>query len=219
MKKLLLGLGIIISMASCSDLPGDLEYHQDELDDRYSELQDEEKKASKMYDYGELAVKYEKLRVDMLVHGTEVEERGFEIDNIVDAVNDITAKQIKYDKMWAAAYDKIENDHNRYFTCSICKKRSKGFGYIEVADGKWQRSEYPHLSNICGPYCGYKHTKKMNNLIKETAPTSKKKRDFFDNTTCRLCNGSGIEKNRSSFSNEYGRKCAMCNGSGKRDNY
>jgi len=158
-----------------------------------------------------------------LVRGTEVEERGFEIDNIVDAVNDITAKQIKYDKMWAAAYDKIENDHNRYFTCSICKKRSKGFGYIEVADGKWQRSEYPHLSNICGPYCGYKHTKKMNNLIKETAPTTKKKSDFFDNTTCRLCEGSGYEKSTSrlmdSYTGQKYRKCAMCNGSGKRDNY
>lgn len=213
MKKLILGLGIILSMASCSDLPGDLEYHQDELDDRYSVLQKEEEKASKMYDYGELAVKYEKLRVDMLVHGTEVEERGFEIDNIVEAVNDITAKKDKYNKMWSAENEKNKND------CSICNIEFTGWGYIEVTDGKWKKSKHPHQSYICGVYCGLKHTKKMNDVIKATAPTSKKKRDFFDNTTCRLCEGTGFELSKSSFSDQKYRTCAMCNGSGRRDNH
>lgn len=39
---------------------------------------------------------------------------------------------------------------------------------------------------------------------------------IYENNKCGLCNGTGIEKNMSSLSDDYGRICPMCNGRGVR---
>ena len=39
---------------------------------------------------------------------------------------------------------------------------------------------------------------------------------IYESNSCSTCNGSGIEPNRSSFSDEVGRICPMCDGKGVR---
>jgi hypothetical protein len=39
---------------------------------------------------------------------------------------------------------------------------------------------------------------------------------IYESTVCTLCKGTGIEENRSSFSDEVGRVCPMCDGKGVR---
>lgn len=120
--------------------------------------------------------------------------------------------------------DKLQTDNSN--VCSICNRTFKGKGYEEVSDGVWKECEEPYQCYICSKACGLKHTRKMNNLVNETknnydnnSNSYHKGSDgrLYENNACSLCKGTGIEKNTSSMSDEYGRKCPMCDGKGVRN--
>ena len=120
--------------------------------------------------------------------------------------------------------DKLQTDNSN--VCSICNRTFKGKGYEEVSDGVWKECQEPYQCYICSKACGLKHTSKMNNLVNETknnydnnSNSYHKGSDgkLYENNACSLCKGTGIEKNTSSMSDEYGRKCPMCDGKGVRN--
>ena len=106
-----------------------------------------------------------------------------------------------------AKKDKQQSDNNNI--CEICHRSFKGRGYEEVSDGIWKLCQEPYQCYICSKSCGLKHTREMNGFLNT-------KNTLNDNNGCPLCKGTGIEKNNSHLTNEYGRKCPMCNGKGVR---
>ncbi|MNK07661.1 hypothetical protein D3C87_255770 [compost metagenome] len=92
--------------------------------------------------------------------------------------------------------------------CDQCKNKFIGRGYTEVSDGVWQETKEPYQSYICSRECGLKHTSKWHSIL------GKKDGKVYDKEPCGLCEGTGIEKNRSSMSSEYGRVCPQCDGKG-----
>lgn len=104
------------------------------------------------------------------------------------------------------------NDEESDWQCSICGKTFKGPGYEAVAEGVWKLCKEPMQCLICSPSCGRKHDANINKLLNLDNSDGR----IYDKDDCSLCKGTGIEKNHSSLSNEYGRVCPMCDGKGKR---
>lgn len=96
-------------------------------------------------------------------------------------------------------------------TCEVCGNTFTGNGYEKCYDGSWRECRDPYISWICGPTCGQKSVEKLERLSRQIQNDGK----IYDKDPCSLCNGTGIEKNKSSLSNEYGRICPMCNGKGR----
>jgi hypothetical protein len=126
-----------------------------------------------------------------------------------------------------------ENTANNveYNECNICGKKFTGRGYEEVSDGVWRLCKYPYQSYICSSWCGKKSTEKMDNALRNHGINPSIIHDdkssngssyqgsngrIYENNVCSMCKGTGIEKNNSSFSDEYGRICPICNGKGVR---
>ena len=128
------------------------------------------------------------------------------------------------------------NDISSSETCNICNNKFTHNGYTEDLNGNWIMCSDSYQSQICSPSCGRKHSQSLNQIAKEMGvdleSNSSSFKDapinnygeghisgdgkFYENNKCGLCNGTGIEKNRSSLTDEYGRICPMCDGKGVR---
>ena len=93
-------------------------------------------------------------------------------------------------------------------TCSICDKTFTGNGYEEVSDGVWKPCKESYQCYICSKSCGMKHTRQMNNLVNGIDGR------VYESNVCSMCKGTGIEKNTSHLTDEYGRVCPMCDARG-----
>lgn len=93
--------------------------------------------------------------------------------------------------------------------CQKCGNRFTGRGYTEIAHGVWRETKEPYQTFICSESCGSAHTRKWESVL-----GNKSDGKVYDNEQCGMCEGTGIERNHSSMSNEYGRTCPMCNGKG-----
>ena len=116
-------------------------------------------------------------------------------------------------------------------TCSICGNEFEGNGYEEVSDGVWTELKDPFTGTICSASCGRKHTQEFNDIansygvdLNESNSSNQNGDDYemgsdgrvYETNACSMCKGTGIEENRSSFSDELGRICPMCDGKGVR---
>lgn len=126
-----------------------------------------------------------------------------------------------------------QNDDFSNWTCSICGNPMQNRGYEETMDGDWVLIEDENMQGqICSPTCGRKHVENFKSVTdKYGIDLEEHKSEYqqgngqyhmgsdgriYENNKCGLCNGTGIEKNKSSLSNEYGRICPMCEGRGVR---
>lgn len=135
-------------------------------------------------------------------------------------------RQEKIEKSYGNQSSSYQEDYNQSNSeeknaCSICGKLFIGKGYEEATEGIWKECQEPYQCFICSKACGKRQTQQMNNLVNETENNSnpyKKGSDgkLHESNACSLCKGTGIEKNTSSLSDEYGRKCPMCDGKGVR---
>ncbi len=91
-----------------------------------------------------------------------------------------------------------------YYTWENAEPLSRGH-HIKI-DGQ-QSSEI-----VCGVNCDVKFRYQLKEQIQQQKNNGNR---LYDENVCSLCNGTGIEKNRSSLSNEYGRVCPMCKGKGR----
>ncbi len=110
MKKLILGLGIILFMVGCSDLPNDLQDKKDMINDKYTNLQEYEKGASTSLEYGYLLREYTELKDRIIKHTEERNDRGFAVNNN-EVVSDVEEKRVKYERLFEAAYEAKRNKH------------------------------------------------------------------------------------------------------------
>jgi hypothetical protein len=111
-------------------------------------------------------------------------------------------------------------------TCTICNREFEGNGYEEVSDDVWKELEYPYSGTICSQACGRKSVQQLNDVVKKYGVNlnENSSEDYqmggdgrvYETNACSLCKGTGIEENRSSFSDEVGRVCPMCDGAGVR---
>ena len=117
-------------------------------------------------------------------------------------------------------------------TCSICGKHFFNHGYEEGTDGVWRELEDPYHGQICSPTCGRKHNEQFNDIAKkygvdleEGESNTNNQGDYktgndgrvYEQNSCGLCNGTGIEKGRNmSTGQTEGRICPMCDGRGVR---
>ena len=112
-------------------------------------------------------------------------------------------------------------------TCNICGKEFTGKGYEEVSEGVWKPCQEPYQSSICSPSCGLQSTRNIDKVLEKYGINPSTIHDnnsshessdgrIYENNACPLCNGTGIEKNTSHLSDEYGRICPMCDGKGVR---
>jgi hypothetical protein len=119
-----------------------------------------------------------------------------------------------------------ENSSNViYNQCSICGRKFTGNGFEEVSEGVWKPCQEPYQCYICSQECGMKHTAQMNALLNKLGGVGNNNGGgyitgsdgrIYESNVCPLCKGTGIEKNQSSLSDEYGRICPMCGGKGVR---
>ena len=116
---------------------------------------------------------------------------------------------------------------NVFNVCNVCNREFTGHGFTEVSDGVWKRVTDGSQSSICSPSCGLKATQHLIDAaskysgggMENNNPNSLHEGSdgrLYESRACGLCNGTGIEKNMSSFSDEYGRICPMCDGRGVR---
>ncbi len=112
-------------------------------------------------------------------------------------------------------------------TCNICGKEFTGKGYEEVSEGVWQPCKDPNQCFICSRNCGLQSTRNMDKILEKYGVNPSTIHDnnsyhegdegkIYESNACPLCNGTGIEKNKSQLSDEYGRICPMCDGKGVR---
>jgi hypothetical protein len=122
---------------------------------------------------------------------------------------------------------------NSKTNCKICGENFSGDGYDKI-DGVWQKNTNMQ-TELCSQSCAMKEEKnideKYDEILRESGYNSSMKDapiehygDYnegsdgriYESNKCGLCNGTGIEKNMSSLSDEYGRICPMCKGRGVR---
>lgn len=109
-------------------------------------------------------------------------------------------------------------------TCAVCGRQFVGNGYEEVSDGVWKQCREPYQCPICSKQCGMKHTAKMNGYINGNTRSSNTNSDYnigndgrlYENNSCSLCKGTGIETSHSSLMGDQARVCPMCSGKGVR---
>lgn len=117
--------------------------------------------------------------------------------------------------------------------CSICGKTFHHRGYQEVSEGFYQILKEGQ-GTLCSISCARKATRNLmnsggnyynnsENSSMQDAPIQHygeynegSDGKIYENNKCGLCNGTGIEKNKSSLSDDYGRVCPMCEGKGVR---
>jgi hypothetical protein len=117
--------------------------------------------------------------------------------------------------------------------CSICGKTFNHRGYQEVSEGQYEILDEGQ-GTLCSVSCAKQATQNLMNSVDNYYNNSKNSSmqdapiqhygeynegsdgKIYENNKCGLCNGTGIEKNRSSLSDEYGRICPMCDGKGVR---
>ena len=116
----------------------------------------------------------------------------------------------------SSSYNSGSSSYNSK-TCSWCGKSFSGSHYTHL--GKLAPCQSSNASNSIGKYCSMEC---CSDARKSSCPSCYERESkssdgrVYDNNACSLCKGTGIEKNRSSFSNEYGRVCPMCDGKGRR---
>jgi hypothetical protein len=117
--------------------------------------------------------------------------------------------------------------------CSICGKTFYHRGYQEVSEGQYEILKEGQ-GTLCSISCAKQATQNLmnsaDNYYDNSDNSSMKDASIqhygeynegsdgkiYENNKCGLCNGTGIEKNRSSLSDEDGRICPMCEGKGVR---
>lgn len=125
----------------------------------------------------------------------------------------------------------LQNKNQIMTICSICGNKFEGNGYEEVSNGVWKELHEPNSGTICSVSCGRKHAQEFDDIansfgvdLNESNSNNQNGGDYdmkndgkvYETNACSICNGTGIEKNRSSFSDEVGRICPMCDGKGVR---
>lgn len=130
MKKLILGLGIILFAVGCSDLPNDLQDKKDMINDRYSSLQEYERDANTLLEYGYLLREYTELKDRIIKHTEERNSRGFAVNND-EVVSDVEGLRAKYERLFDAAYEAkkgkdIPSGYKKGGSCYDCN--GNGYG-------------------------------------------------------------------------------------------
>lgn len=202
-----------ISFTGCNSLPADLQSRKDECIRKVNQLADKEKTASGNSDYKQLTEDYTNLKNEIVSYTADCNSRGISKEND-KLINEIDGKISKF-KSLSASSDSYSSGSSTI--CSICGRKFAGNGYEEVSDGVWKTCSNQYQCQICSPSCGMKHTAKMNGII-NSLPESRQNRDdkIYEKNVCSMCNGTGIEKNTSHLTDEYGRVCPMCDGKGVR---
>lgn len=119
--------------------------------------------------------------------------------------------------------DDVEYTSN---TCGVCGNSFTGNGFEEQYDGSWKELAAPYQGSICSPECGREHLRKLDNLMRQIEGVNSVNSDgytigsdgrVYENNSCGLCKGTGIETGRDFLTGEEeGRICPMCDGRGVR---
>lgn len=205
---ILIGLFVL---AGCSESHPDIAEDRKELNNLLESVRKMEEKAITDADYQEVLAGYITLQEKGEAYNLKLTERGLESRISHSLAKEVKEKIDEYSKM--TIEERIVEEQITYTRCKICGDQFTGRGYEEVEDGVWRPGKDPYQYEICSTICGAEQTKKIHESMDKLRGYQQNSNTQNANT-CTLCKGTGIEKNTSSLTDEYGRTCPMCDGKG-----
>jgi hypothetical protein len=204
----------------CDNLPSDLQAKKESINAKYYSLVEKEKTASSNSDYEQLIEGYNEFKNEAISYTAECNKRGISRNND-KTIQEAEEKISYYTSLINANQTTVveSNSIEDKYTCDVCGKEFTGNGYCEGDDGNWRPciDEDNTLPYICSYQCALTKKRRIEdawNKVDEKINEIKSKSLPAGAHNCSMCRGTGIEKNTSHLTDEYGRVCPMCEGKG-----
>jgi hypothetical protein len=149
-----------IFIASCNNLPRDLQSRKDAINTTYEELAKQEEKAYSVSDYQQLITDYTNLKNEIVSYTAECNRRGISKENkeiirdINERISNLEGLSDKDNSYSSGSSSSSSSSSYGSKTCSWCGKSFSGTHYTHL--GKMSPCQSSSSSNSIGTFCSMK---------------------------------------------------------------